>query len=280
MGQFEKNGGPAGVSDDPSRFIDANRSVWDDWTEKGDSPAFYKLERFRTGAEVLQPFEIEEIGSVEGKSLLHLQCHFGMDTMAWARRGAIATGVDFSDKSIEFGRKIASELGIDVTLVSSDVYGLPDALDGKFDIVYTSFGVLAWMPDLPRWASVIDHFLKPGGTFYVAEYHPFPLVFEESDSIQEPKIKHRYFPTTEPQVWSGEEVNEDFVVYGWPYTLGDVVSSLAEVGLRVDFLHEFPFSESPHVDFLVQGQDGTWRLPPELEGHLPLVFSLKATKPA
>ena len=267
------------MSEDPSRFIDANRSVWDDWTQKGDSPAFYKLERFRAGAEVLQPFELEEIGPVDGKSLLHLQCHFGMDTMAWARRGATATGVDFSEKSIEMGRALAADLGIDVRLVCSDVYGLPDALDGVFDIVYTSFGVLAWMPDLPRWAAVIDRFLKPGGMFYVAEYHPFPLVFEESTSIHHPTIKHRYFPTPAPQVWSGEEVNEDFVVYGWPYTLGDVVTALAGVGLRIDFLHEFPFSESPHVEFLVPAEDGTWRLPPDFDGHLPLVFSLKATKP-
>lgn len=269
----------AGVSDDTARFIEANRSVWDDWTQKGDSPAFFKLQRFRAGDEVLQPFELEEIGSVKGKSLLHLQCHFGMDTMAWTRRGATATGVDFSEKSIEMGRSLAADLGIDVRLVCSDVYGLPNELDDTFDIVYTSFGVLAWMPDLPRWAAVIDRFLKPGGIFYVAEYHPFPLVFEESDSIYEPTIRHRYFPTQEPQVWSGEEVNESFVVYGWPYTLGDVVSALAGVGLRIEFLHEFPFSESPHIDFLVQARDGTWRLPPDLDGHLPLVFSLKATKP-
>ena len=268
-----------GLSDDTSRFIEANRSVWDDWTEKGESPAFYKLQRFRAGEEVLQPFELEEVGDVTGRSLLHLQCHFGMDTMAWARRGATATGVDFSERSIAMGRTLASDMGIDVRLVCSDVYGLPDALDDKFDIVYTSFGVLAWMPDLPRWARVIDHFLKPGGTFYVAEYHPFTLVFEDSASIHEPRLKHPYFPSKEPQAWSGEEVDEDFVVYGWPYTLGDIVSALAGVGLRIEFLHELPFSESPHVDFLVPGPDGTWRLPDGLDGHLPLVFSLKATKP-
>ena len=267
------------LSDETSRFIESNRALWDDWTSKGASPAFFKLQRFRSGEEVLQSFELDEVGDVTGKSLLHLQCHFGMDTMAWARRGAQATGVDFSEKSIAMGRTLAADMGIDVDLVCSDVYGLPEVLDGPFDIVYTSFGVLAWMPDLDRWARVIEHFLEPSGTFYVAEYHPFTLVFEDSTDIREPKIKHRYFPTDAPQVWTGEEVDEDFVVYGWPYTLGDIVTALAGVGLRIEFLHEFPFSESPHVDFLEQAPDGTLRLPAELDGHLPLLFSLKATKP-
>ena len=258
-------------------FIERNKSVWDEWSQKGFTPAFDKIEQFRAGEEILQPFELEEIGDVAGKRLLHLQCHFGLDTLAWARRGAEVTGVDFSDSSIELAQKLASELDIAARFVRSDVFGLPDVLDDTFDIVYTSFGVLAWLPDLTKWAAVIQQFLKPGGFFYVAEYHPFPLVFDDSSRTLDPVLRHPYFKTAEPIEYPGGEAGE-FTVYGWPYTLGEIVSSLAGAGLRIDFLHEFPFSESPHVSYLVPAEDGTWRLPPDA-GDLPLVFSLKATKP-
>ena len=265
---------------DADRFIDSTKALWDDWTTKGFSPGFYKLEKFKAGGEVLQDFEIAELGDVAGKTLLHLQCHFGLDTLAWARHSARVTGVDFSEESIGMARTLAREVGLeDARFVCSDVYGLPDVLDDSFDIVYTSFGVLAWLPDLPRWARVVEHFLVPGGTFYIAEYHPFPLVFDEKRGIADAKIANRYFPGDEPIVYTGEEVNEDFVVYGWPYSLGAVVSALAEQGLRIDFLHEFPFSESPHLEFVVPTADGGWGLPPEVEGELPLLFSVKATKP-
>ena len=259
-------------------FIENNRSVWDEWTQKGFSPAFDKIERFKAGNEILQAFELDEVGDVTGKSFLHLQCHFGLDTLAWARRGATVTGVDFSEHSIGLARDLANELGFpDARFVRSDVFGLPDVLDGTFDIVYTSFGVLAWLPDLDRWAKVVARFLKPGGFFYIAEYHPFPLVFDDSSRTLEPVLVHPYFRTPEPISYREAEVG-DFTVYGWPYTLGEVVSSLAGVGLRIEFLHEFPFSESPHVSYLVPAEDGTWRLPPD-SGDLPLVFSVKATNP-
>lgn len=258
-------------------FIERNRAVWDEWSDKGFTPAFDKIKRFEAGEEILQPFELEEVGDVSGKSFLHLQCHFGLDTLAWARRGARVTGVDFSERSIELAQKVANDLGFsEARFVRSDVFGLPDVLDGAFDIVYTSFGVLAWLPDLSKWGQVIAHFLKPGGFFYVAEYHPFPLVFDDSTRTLEPVLKNPYFKTAEPILYPGGEDGE-FTVYGWPYTIGEVVSSLAQAGLRIEFLHEFPFSESPHVSYLEPAEDGTWRLPPDA-GDLPLVFSLKASK--
>ncbi|MGH2753467.1 MAG: class I SAM-dependent methyltransferase [Actinomycetota bacterium] len=260
-------------------FIDKNRGVWDEWTERRFTPGFQKIESFDAGEEILQPFEIDELGPVEGKSLLHLQCHFGLDTLAWARRGARVTGVDFSDRSIELASKLAADLGYpEARFVASDVLRLPEVLDGRFDIVYTSFGVLAWLPDLNKWAEVIDHFLAPGGTFYIAEYHPFPLVFDESGPAFDPTLRNPYFRPSDPIAYSGDE-GGDFTVYGWPYTLGEVVTSLASVGLRIEFLHELPFSESPHVGYLVPHEDGSWRLPSEVDGELPLVFSLRAAKP-
>ena len=262
------------------RFIETNREVWNEWTEQRFTPAFEKVERFMKGEEILQPYELEELGDVTGKKLLHLQCHFGLDTVAWAKRGAQATGVDFSPRSIELAQRLAREVGLTdrANFVCSDVYGLPEVLDERFDIVYTSLGVLAWLPDLDRWARVIEHFLEPGGTFYVAEYHPFPIVFDDEAGIVQPRIRNRYFPGSEPQEFKGEEMGEEFVIYGWPYSLGGVVSALAGAGLRIDFLHEFPYSESQHIRFLEPKADGNWGLPDAVEGELPLLFSVRAIK--
>ena len=115
------------------------------------------------------------------KSLLHLQCHFGMDTLSWARLGARATGVDFSDEAIALARSLSQELGIEARFVCSNIYDLPDVLSGQYDIVFTSYGVLCWLPDLTRWAQVIGHFLKSKGTFYIVDGHPFAKVFEQEE---------------------------------------------------------------------------------------------------
>ena len=143
-----------------------------------------------------------------------------------AHRGARSTGVDFSPKAIELARTIAQDSELDATFVCSDVLELPDNLDGKFDIVYTSFGVLAWLSDLDRWARVVDQFLVPGGTFYIAEYHPITYVFDDQNE-NEPLVKHPYFPRSEPIEFRIGGQTE----YGWPYSMGSVVSALAGVGL-------------------------------------------------
>lgn len=268
------------MTQDAGGLTDSNRTVWDDWTKRGSTPGFQKIERFAAGGEILQAFEIEELGDVKGKRLLHLQCHFGLDTLAWARRGADVTGVDFSEEAVQLAIKLAADFGIrDARFIGSDVLSLTDVLDETFDVVYTSFGVLAWLSDLELWGRVIAHFLAPGGTFYIAEYHPFPLVFDESSQRFNGTPRNPYFRTADAVAYPGRDDAGEFTVYGWPYTLGDVVSSIASAGLHIEFLHEFPFSESPHVAYLVPGADGLWRLPSDTPGELPLVFSLRATKP-
>ena len=260
-------------AEDWSKYRDANKELWEQWTSFKCTPGFQQVEAFMRGEDHLQDFEIEELGDVSGKTLLHLQCHFGLDTMSWARRGARSTGVDFSPKAIELARTIAKDSELDATFVCSDVLELPDNLDGKFDIVYTSFGVLAWLSDLDRWARVIDHFLVPGGTFYIAEYHPITYVFDDQNE-NEPVVKHPYFPRSEPIEFRIGGQTE----YGWPYSMGSVVSALAGVGLRIEFLHEFDFSESQNLRFLRLDGPGRWKLPETQEGELPLLFSIRAGK--
>ena len=154
-----------------------NRQNWNERVPVHAASDFYGVDRFKAGAISLNDVEREEVGPVAGKSLLHLQCHFGMDTMSWSRLGARATGVDFSNAAIELARGLNAELGLDTRFICSNVYDLPEALDEQFDVVYTASGVLVWLPDLTAWAEVAARFLKPGGTFYLFEGHPLCHIF-------------------------------------------------------------------------------------------------------
>jgi SAM-dependent methyltransferase len=266
-----------------------NQRLWDAWTQINVASAFYDVEAFKSGAygDRLRGYELEEIGEVTGKTLLHLQCHFGLDTLSWAKHGAVATGVDFSAEAVEAARALSKELGIPATFVQSNVYDLPAALDERFDIVYTSRGVLGWLPDIGAWARVVAGFVKPGGFFYVTEVHPIAQVFDDENVAPgELRLRYPYWSHAEPitlpvqgSYADRSAATDGLVEHGWDHSLGEIVTSLIDAGLRIDFLHEFDFVDWP-VEFLVQSDDGKWRLPPGTQGELPLFFSLKATKPA
>jgi SAM-dependent methyltransferase len=265
-------------------YLEANRMRWDELTPLHARSAFYDLEGLRAGGLTLMSLEREELGDVAGKSLLHLQCHFGLDTLSWARLGAQVTGVDFSGEAVNLARSLSDELGIDADFICSDLYDLPHVLTAQFDIVFTSYGVLSWLPDLSRWAEVIAHFLRPGGTFYIAETHPFALVFYDEDNAEGLEVFYPYFHATEPLRFEeegsyaapGAQVVHR-VTYEWQHGLGDIINSLISAGLRIDFLHEFPCACYKMFPFLEQDENEWWRSK-ERDGSIPMTFSLKATK--
>src|SRR5512139_2419139 len=156
-----------------NEYQQANLALWNEWAEINVKSREYDVAGFLAGKSSLKSIELEELGEVAGKTLLHLQCHFGLDTLSWARRGAAVTGVDFSDKAVGLAQALAREAGLEARFICSDLYALPEVLSGQFDIVYTSYGVLCWLRDLEQWAELIAHFLKPGGVFYIADFHPF-----------------------------------------------------------------------------------------------------------
>ncbi len=264
----------------------ANQRLWDEWTRIHETSAFYDLAGFRKGGIRLRPYEVEEVGDVAGRDLLHLQCHFGIDTLSWARLGARVTGADFSPAAIDLAQRLATELELDARFVRADLYDLPAALEGDFDIVYTSRGVLGWLPDISRWAQVVSHFLKPGGTFYITEIHPVAQAFEnEGVAPGELRLQYPYWEHEQPLAFevAGSYADRSANVtapteYGWDHGLGEIVTALIDAGLRIESLREFPWVDW-QLDFLVRGEDGKWRLPPEIAGELPLFFSLLAMKP-
>ncbi len=144
------------------RYRLANRALWDEWT--AINARAERLDEFRASGVRIRDYEIEEVGPVTGKDLLHLQCHFGADTLSWARLGARVTGADFSEPAIGLARSLAAEIGIAATFVCAELYELPERLDADFDVVYTSRGVLGWLHDIPRWAGVVARFLSPAGS--------------------------------------------------------------------------------------------------------------------
>jgi SAM-dependent methyltransferase len=269
------------VGDWREEWLETNRANWDERVPIHVAGEFYDVEGFRAGHERLRPFEIAEVGDVAGKDLVHLQCHFGIDTLSWARRGARVVGLDFSGPAVEAARGLAAELGLDATFVESDVYDAVGSLGGRtFDVVYTGLGALNWLPDIGRWAGVVADLLRPGGFLYLAEFHPFSRVFGDEDLT----VTYDYFQDA-PEVWDepgtyadlgAETVNNR--TYEWLHTLGDVLNAVVDAGLTLESLHEHDYTLFPQWPFLKKSGFDTYRLP-EGTPSLPLMYSLRARKP-
>jgi len=266
------------MSEPPDR-LRANRRAWDLRTRAHLESAFYDVPSFRKGRITLRPPEREELGDVRGRTLLHLQCHFGLDTLSWARLGASVTGADFSEESIAVATSLAAELGLDARFVCADLYELPDVLDGQFDIVVTTYGVLSWLPDLEGWARIVAHFLRPGGTFCLVEIHPVIGLFREVDgglelsgSLFDPGPYERQ--TTE--TYADGRALPAHPEYNWFWPVGAVVTALSGAGLRIERLRELPVDVRQRLPSMVRGEDGYWRLPGD---PLPLLFTCIATRP-
>ena len=269
---------------DTNEAIEANRRNWNERVPIHAASRDYDVDGFKAGRSTLHSIELEELGDVSGRSMLHLQCHFGLDTMSWARLGAQVTGVDISDEAIDLARSLSRELGIESRFVLSNIYDLPDNLDeaGEYDIVFASYGVLCWLPDLRRWAGIIARYLKPGGSFHMVDGHPFANVFCDDDDATDLIVQYPYFHSEPMRVEPGPSYAGDEMLktpsYEWCHPISEILNSLISQGLRIEFLHEFPFSGYQHLPMMVQGDDGWWRFP-EHADSVPLMFSLKATRP-
>lgn len=277
-----------------------NRANWDDRVPVHLGSSFYDLAGFRAGASTLQPFEVSEVGDVAGRRLVHLQCHIGLDTLSWARRGAQVSGLDFSAPAIDAASALAASLGIPATFVVSDVYDAVDAFGGqRFDIVYTGTGALVWLPDIRRWARVVARLLAPGGFLYLVEGHPFVQILDDAAEAPGAASAPGASRASGASGASGLCVARDYFdaaprVEDYPYTytdgpalehtrqvefqhsLGEIVTSLAGAGLRIEFLHEYDFDAFGRFDSLQRREDGTYRFPPG-QPRVPMQFSLRAS---
>jgi 2-polyprenyl-3-methyl-5-hydroxy-6-metoxy-1,4-benzoquinol methylase len=275
--------------------LELNRARWDEATRFHERANVYGVEDFKAGRCRLHRVEVEELGAeVAGKRLLHLQCHFGVDTLSWARRGAIVTGVDFSEAGVAAARRLSAATGVPGDFVCSNVYTLHEVLDApaSFDIVYTSYGVLNWLPDLPSWARQIAHYLKPGAIFYIAEAHPTALMFPIPEDLAaaggfRPWISYFHDPAgirwPAGRDYADPEALHSVDCHEWHHSLGDILNALIGAGLAIEWLHEFPFCPWE----VVAGCEVVERFSsshmyfgrPAGETPLPLMFTLRARKP-
>ena len=260
-------------------YVKVNKKWWNDVTRIHAKSKLYDLENFKKGKSHLEPLELGEVGDVKGKTLLHLMCHFGMGTLSWAREGAIATGVDFSDDSITLAKKLSKEIAVPATFICSDIYELPNVLNKKFDIISMSYGVLLWLQNIKKWAKIISHFLKKGGMFYIAEIHPFTNILSHDFQIY-----YKYFdkgPYIDDSSGTYTNWDEDDIkgtTYEWSYTISDVINALINEGLKIEYVHEFPFTMYDQFPgFMEKNKKGQYVLKNK-KIQIPLLFSLKATK--
>jgi 2-polyprenyl-3-methyl-5-hydroxy-6-metoxy-1,4-benzoquinol methylase len=259
-------------------WLHRNREMWDERVPIHVASEFYDVDAFLAGRSTLRPFERSELGAVEGLTLVHPQCHFGLDTLSWAREGARVTGLDFSAPAVAAARRIAERAGIAADFVEANVYDALQALGGRrFDVVYTGLGAILWLPDIERWARTMVELMAPGGRFYLAEFHPLTEVFAEDELT----IVASYFdrgphlyeePGTYADLAAATVHNQSIE---WRHSLGEVVSALAGAGLRIELLHEHDYTLFPRWPFLRRSGD-RYELPPELPS-IPLMYSLRAS---
>ncbi len=260
------------------KFFKTNKTTWNEKVKVHAKSEMYDLDAFKQGKSSLMAYELEALGKVNQKSLLHLQCHFGQDTLSWSRLGAKCVGVDLSDEGIKLAKQLNEELSLDAEFFCCNVLDTTRIIKDTFDIVFTSYGVIGWLPDLKPWGRMIAQRLKKGGTFFIAEFHPIVWMFDYLNG--KPIMKYGYMQENEIyEEYQGTYADESSKMiskeYGWNHGLGDVISALTEAGLHIEYLKEH--DESPYNIFpnLVETKSGTFTTKDKL---YPLIFTLKASK--
>jgi ubiquinone/menaquinone biosynthesis C-methylase UbiE len=263
---------------DLTTYFAANKALWNKRAAAHLQSGFYDMKSFRDGKNSLNKIELELMGDVKGKKLLHLQCHFGQDTLSWARLGADVTGVDLSDESIKIAQELSRELNIHARFIGCNVYDLEKHLDDAFDIVFTSYGSICWLPDIDEWARLISRYLKKGGTFLIADFHPvlYMLNFETLFP------QYSYFNTPDPIFeevqgsYADAESNERLPEYSWNHSLSEIWSALKKAGLTITEFREFDYSPYNAFPGMIMRATGEYVF--ERAPFLPLTYAFAVVK--
>lgn len=257
-------------------YIDQNRNSWNKRAEIHFDSEFYDVKGFLEGKPSLNAIELGLLGDIKGKSILHLQCHFGQDSLSLARLGAKVTGADFSDKAIDLARELNEKLQLDAEFICCDLYDLSRQLDQKFDLVFTSYGTIGWLPDLEKWAAIVSHFLKPSGKFVFVEFHPFMWMYDDDFK----QVEYSYFNSAAIETFENSyaETNsekENFI--SWNHGLGEVVNSLVKNGLQISALEEYDYSPYNCFNHTEEFEPGKFQIK-HLGNKIPMVYSIVAEK--
>ncbi len=263
---------------DSAEYLAVNLELWESRVDHHLASEFYALPAFREGASSLTEIELPLLGDLRGKDVVHLQCHFGQDSLSLARLGARITGIDFSPKAIAAARELAESLHLDAKFICADAYDAASVIPQPADMVFTTYGVLGWLPDIARWAKVVADCLKPGGELVLVEFHPAIWMFD-NDFI---RPTYSYF-NREPIVETEEGTYADpaapirHTSIGWNHSIGEVFSALRNAGLDIVHLEEYDYSPYPAIGKSVSIGNKRWQIN-GMEGLMPMVYSLKAVK--
>lgn len=259
-------------------YISINKDNWNQRIETHLSSEFYDHENFKKGKSSLNDIELKLLEDLKGKKVLHLQCHFGQDTISLSRLGASTVGVDLSDEAIKVANNLAQELQADARFLCSDVYDLPNHLDEKFDVVFTSYGTIGWLPDMQKWAALISQFLKPGGRLYFVEFHPVVWMFDYDFK----HVAYNYFneeAIVEKQegTYADSEAEIEASAVSWNHPISDVVNNLIEAGMEIEILNEYDYSPYDCFKHTIKISERKYRIE-HMGNKLPMVYAIKALK--
>jgi SAM-dependent methyltransferase len=263
---------------DQSNYIALNKNTWNNKTEVHIASEFYDMKGFLEGKSTLNSIELELLGDISNKKILHLQCHFGQDTMTFARMGAQATGIDFSEKAIEKATEFSKQLNLDTTFICCDIYEALKYLKDQFDIVFTSYGTIGWLPDLDKWAKVVSQFLKPGGQFIMADFHPVVWMYDNDFK----EVFYSYFniePIVEDEsgTYADRYSEIEAKTITWNHPISETLNALINNGIELNCFNEYDYSPYNCFNNTEEFETNKFRIK-TFENKIPMVYSIKGTK--
>ncbi|MFY8020812.1 MAG: class I SAM-dependent methyltransferase [Bacteroidia bacterium] len=259
-------------------YLELNQQSWNNKVDVHIHSTFYDMQGFEAGNTSLKEIELALLGDIQGKKILHLQCHFGQDTLSLARMGAEVTGIDLSDKAIEKAKEISSAMKIPCGFVCTDVYSVPDVITEQFDMVFTSYGTIGWLPDLDQWAAVIQTMLKPGGKFIFVEFHPVVWMFDDDFN----EIAYSYFNQgeiieTETGTYANRDADIQQKYICWNHSLSEVFQALTHQKIEITDFREYAYSPYPCFKNTQELEKGRFTIK-SLKHDIPMVYSLIGLK--
>lgn len=261
-----------------SNYVEINKNAWNLKTEIHIKSDFYGNEAFLKGKSSLKEIELNLLGNIQGKSILHLQCHFGQDSISLSRMGAKVTGIDLSDKAIERARGFAQQANVDTEFISCDIFDLPNHLDKQYDIVFTSYGVIGWLPDLDKWAAIISRYLKSKGKFIFVEFHPFIWMYDYDFKT----IEYNYFNSgeiveTNKGSYTDKNADIEYSTVSWNHSTSEVLNSLIKHNIEINSFDEYNYSPYNCFNHTIQIDTDKYQID-ILGDKVPITFSVVGTK--
>jgi 2-polyprenyl-3-methyl-5-hydroxy-6-metoxy-1,4-benzoquinol methylase len=255
-------------------FFDINKNAWNLKTDIHLESEFYNQEAFLRGENTLKDIELGLLGDVKGKSILHLQCHFGQDSLSLSRMGAQVTGVDLSDRAIEVAQQVADQLQLKTKFVCCNVYDTPQHIDEKFDIVFTSYGTIGWLPDIGKWAEVVGAMLKPGGRFVFVDFHPVVWMYDNDFTF----VQYSYFNQDaiiedNTGSYADKEASIQYKTVGWNHGMAEVMQALLDNGMQMEHVKEYNYSPYSCFPSMNEVESGKFELK-AFGDKIPMMYSL------